>query len=183
MCIPSVVAANAVKDAVEAAVKNKRHGHVALHPLAPYDVLSGSKQVVAGTNYRISLWIQPHAVLDIMVFRSLPPFKYELKSSSVHEYKGESEWIELGHKTREFTMEDTFGFYHNALRMKAKELEKKSGNPVVLDIVEITAMAGDQSKAFDHAAVSNMEKFAAHFGQTVYPQKASTEGKVQQNAR
>merc|ERR1719245_2968873 len=45
-----------------------------------YEVVCGSKQVVAGLNYRIKLKIGDNRYCEIGVYRSLPPIKYELKS-------------------------------------------------------------------------------------------------------
>lgn len=65
-------AANAVKDEVLKEAGDEK--------FSCYDVVSGTKQVVAGMNYQIKVRIGDNKYAQIKVYRSLPPIKYELKS-------------------------------------------------------------------------------------------------------
>merc|ERR1712129_622670 len=44
-----------------------------------FEVIEGSKQVVAGTNYKIKVKVADETFIEVLVFRSLPPFSHELK--------------------------------------------------------------------------------------------------------
>ena len=76
-----VTAANALKSEVQSAAN--------MGTLTHYEVICGTKQVVGGMNYRISIHIAVHTVADIEVFRSLPPFVYELKTTLIRNDKKE----------------------------------------------------------------------------------------------
>eukprot|EP01083_Nonionella_stella_P266702 901841_1 len=65
-------AANAVKDEAQNMDDEK---------FTDYEVVSGTKQVVAGMNYQIKVKVGINKFVDIKVYRSLPPIKYELKSA------------------------------------------------------------------------------------------------------
>eukprot|EP00484_Ammonia_sp_Unknown_P021001 CAMPEP_0197033872 /NCGR_PEP_ID=MMETSP1384-20130603/12158_1 /TAXON_ID=29189 /ORGANISM="Ammonia sp." /LENGTH=555 /DNA_ID=CAMNT_0042463735 /DNA_START=8 /DNA_END=1672 /DNA_ORIENTATION=+ len=66
-------AANAVKSEVQKACGDDEK-------FSCYEAISGSKQVVAGINYQIRVKVGQNRYAQMLVFRSLPPVKYELKS-------------------------------------------------------------------------------------------------------
>lgn len=70
-------AANAVKSDVEKKAKEDKQA-----ALTKYEVMGGSKQVVAGMNFKIRIKVGEKRFIEIVVYRSLPPIKYELKSVS-----------------------------------------------------------------------------------------------------
>mmetsp|Transcript_1889 Transcript_1889/g.1597 ORF Transcript_1889/g.1597 Transcript_1889/m.1597 type:complete len:487 (+) Transcript_1889:29-1489(+) len=67
-------AANAVKSDIESAAKEKGID------MKCFEVINGDKQVVAGMNYNIKIKYDDDKYVNVKVFRSLPPVKYELKS-------------------------------------------------------------------------------------------------------
>ena len=68
-------AANAVKSDVEKKAKEDKQAKFTM-----YQVLEGTKQVVAGMNFKIKIKVGDKRFIEIVVFRSLPPVKYELES-------------------------------------------------------------------------------------------------------
>eukprot|EP01084_Bolivina_argentea_P162809 283289_1 len=76
------VAANAVKDEVQNMDDEKFTDYEVIsgRKFSCYEVVSGTKQVVAGMNYEIKVKVSDNKFVEMKVYRSLPPFKYELKS-------------------------------------------------------------------------------------------------------
>ena len=70
-------AANAVRSDVEKQAAQQNDDE----KFECYEVVSGKKQVVAGMNYKIKVKIGDKRFTEILVYRSLPPIKYELKNA------------------------------------------------------------------------------------------------------
>merc|ERR1712013_567328 len=69
-------AANAVKEAVE-----KQAEADGKDAFKIFECVDGQKQVVAGTNYKLRIRVADDAVIELLVFKSLPPnISFELKS-------------------------------------------------------------------------------------------------------
>merc|ERR1712244_90828 len=68
-------AANAIKDRVEQQAKNDGKA-----PFEIFETIQGTKQVVAGTNLKIKFKVGKERFIQVLVFRSLPPISYEVKS-------------------------------------------------------------------------------------------------------
>ena len=68
-------AANDVKSQVEKQAKEDGKDEFKI-----FEVIEGSKQVVAGINYKIKVRVGDDRFIQILVFRSLPPISYQLKN-------------------------------------------------------------------------------------------------------
>merc|ERR1712154_66122 len=67
--------ANGIKDEVEQKAKEDGQDEFKI-----FEVVSGTKQVVAGMNYKIKIKVGDSRFIEVLVYRSLPPISYELKN-------------------------------------------------------------------------------------------------------
>jgi len=92
------------------------------------------------------------------------------KENGLNTGEDTEKWMKLREITRGFTVDDTYDLYHNAIRMKANELEEQNGKGITLKMDDVLELATDQKTRtqFDNAMVDRMDVFAKSVGQTIY---------------